>query len=242
MSDLIFALDGNPLLDLWTEHEPYRIGSPLWPGRTPSDERDAFFDKLNEAYAARREACSRWSWAVPDNRALNAIAGHGRIVEIGAGRGYWARLLSDRGVDIVAYDWCPPGPDNAYHPYEGLWFDVEHGGPERAGDHPDRTLFLCWPPMTGMATDALRAYVEAGGTSVVYVGEGTGGCTGDDEFHGLLGLDPWCPRCILDYEGAECICVDVVCEIVDTVAIPQWDGLHDSLYVAEVILPGRTQP
>jgi hypothetical protein len=36
--------------------------------------------------------------------ALAAIARYAPIVEMGAGTGYWARCLRERGIDAVAYD------------------------------------------------------------------------------------------------------------------------------------------
>ena len=46
------------------------------------------------------------SWAVPSAEALEVIAqvSGGRVVEVGAGTGYWAWLLTRRGVDVVAVD------------------------------------------------------------------------------------------------------------------------------------------
>ena len=46
----------------------------------------------------------RYAWAVPDERALSICAAFGPLVEMGSGRGYWAHLLQQRGVDILAYD------------------------------------------------------------------------------------------------------------------------------------------
>ena len=48
--------------------------------------------------------CKKYAWAIPDERALQILASFSPLIEIGAGRGYWARLLRDQGVDILAFD------------------------------------------------------------------------------------------------------------------------------------------
>lgn len=162
-------------------------------------------DRVVEAWKIQRTMRHEYAWAIPDDFALDIIVSHSPIVEIGAGKGYWAALLAERGADIICYD---------EKPYENNWmvgpnrfFDVVLGGPTKANRHPNRTLFLCWPPYsTSMAADALRAYQ---GKTVIYIGEGDGGCTGDDNFHALL--NRW--NKITDY------------------SIPTWYGLHDYLSV-----------
>jgi hypothetical protein len=98
-------------------------------------------------------------------------------------------------------DWTYCAVDTPYMP-------IRKGGPERAADYPDRTLLLIWPPYAEpMAHDALRAFT---GRTLVYIGEGDGGCTGDDAFHALIDAE-WD-------------------EIADH-AVPQWWGLHDHLWI-----------
>jgi hypothetical protein len=58
-----------------------------------------------------------------------------------------------------------------------------------------------------MATESLRHYT---GDLVIYVGEGDGGCTGDNEFHRIL-REQW--------------------REISVVHIPQWDGLHDVMFM-----------
>jgi len=158
----------------------------------------------------RESRVHRYAWAVPDDAALRIMAKHAPIVEIGAGTGYWAALLRARGVDIVAYDKDPPdgGEGHPFHAARRAWTDVAVGGPEKAAEHPDRTLFLCWPPYDDpMAADCLREYR---GDVVIYVGEGKHGCTADDTFHDMLAAD-W--------------------HLVRAHSIPQWAGVHDRLFV-----------
>ena len=124
----------------------------------------------------RHELVKRYAYAIPNDDALAAIAAWGPVVEIGAGTGYWAHLIAVHGVDVVAYDekpgrngWCDATP----------YYQIAIGGPAAVRLHADRTLFLCWPPMSRMAARSLWLYR---GPLLVYIGEGSGGCTADDRF------------------------------------------------------------
>ena len=89
----------------------------------------------------------------PCAAALDAVAAlRMGVVEVGCGTAYWACLLRERGVDVVAYDARPPARLSAgRRDGENLFFgaafadDVERGGPEVLRSHADRALFLCWP-------------------------------------------------------------------------------------------------
>lgn len=180
-------------------------------------------DEWTRQMEDRRQLVCKYAWAIPDQAALDTIARCGPIVEIGAGTGYWAHLLRQMGVDVVAYDLVPPRTErhhNYFHrrrePLEGwpvgrLYTEVCRGGARTAGQHGSRTLFLCWPPYGApMAAQALTAYMRAGGTRLVYVGESEGGCTANDQFYRLLERD-W--------------------GLFRRIPIPQWWGMHDYLWV-----------
>ena len=94
-----------------------------------------------------------YSEAIPVVPALDLITGLSPLVEIGAGNGYWARLLADRGGDVVACDREPPAP-------ERLWSTVQSADAIQALQrHPDRVLFSCWPPRPdGYMTEVLPVY------------------------------------------------------------------------------------
>lgn len=161
-------------------------------------------------FSERARFVSVYSWAVPSEEALRVLAAAGPLIEIGAGNGYWAYLLRQRGVDIRAYDCHPPNKKpNHYHPEDRVWTRVFAGGPEKAATFPNRTLFLCWPPfMSPMAETALRRYT---GQRVAYVGEWKG-CTASPSFHDQL-VDGWTQT--------------------SEVRLPNWPGIRDRLTVWE---------
>jgi hypothetical protein len=168
--------------------------------------------------ARRRELAALFAWAIPDEGALEVLAGHAPLLECGAGTGYWAALLRARGVDVLASDLLPPETGaspagNRYHNGRRRgWTEVETvsaTGAVRAARASGRTLFLCWPPFDdeGASYAALRAYR---GDTLIYAGGGPDGPTGTVRFHRELALN-WHP--------------------VEQVALPNWPGLRDLLVV-----------
>ena len=107
-----------------------------------------------------------FAWAVPTDEAIGLIAKTAsRVIEIGAGSGYWAWMLRQAGVDVLAFDTEPAAIS---------WHRVLRGDASAVAYYPDRALFLCWPPYgTGMATTALETYR---GNKLIYVGEWRLGC------------------------------------------------------------------
>lgn len=113
------------------------------------------------------------SFAFPTEKALNEIKQYSPIIEIGAGKGYWAMKLKQHGADIIAYD--------AYIG-ENLYFPVQKGGPEKV-KNSDRTLFLCYPDLdSNMAFRCLVNYEKqiAEGKKLLLIGEE--GITADERF------------------------------------------------------------
>lgn len=163
---------------------------------------------LSTVYNRRRQFTDKFAWAIPTEEAITAIKEHidGRaLLEVGAGLGLWARLLSDAGITVTATD-LKQSPAHADFSMMETYFPVERRGAVSAVRKYQecRALMLCWPPYDGpMAAKALR---EFNGDRVVYVGEGAGGCTANDAFHRRL-----------EGEWVE----------VRSVSIPQWEGIHD---------------
>jgi hypothetical protein len=152
----------------------------------------------------RKDLCVKYAWAIPCAEAIDAIADLNEpIVEIGAGTGYWASLLAEQGVDVVAYD------DFSWK-HEPTFFNVQDGAPKSILQHPERSLFLCWPPYsTPMGDMCVRYWLLGKGKYLVFVGEVGYGCTGDENMQERLDQ----------------------LTLVKRVCIPQWEGIHDQLCI-----------
>jgi hypothetical protein len=171
---------------------------------------DLSFESRMDAGRLRQELVKRYTWAIPNEAAIRAIVSHSPIVEIGAGRGYWAKLIADAGGDIMAFDLRPPVKEgnNEYHNESGVYAPIRRGGATAVREHADRTLLLCWPPYdTRMAYNAVKHYT---GTCVIYIGEAWGGCTADDDFHRHMNTQ---------------------FDEVEEISIPQWPYIKDAMWI-----------
>lgn len=173
--------------------------SALTWGRADAErERDAF---------VRRYGCVGWT-----DGALDVIAEHAPIVEIGAGRGLWQRELQRRGVDVLAYDDQSAIPGDADENYLASSSSSpppsSPRGRVRVGNESalrswrvrreNRTLLLVYPE-GDLLPRCLRAY---GGEVVLFVGEGRGGVNGDARAFDELERE-WEVRRIVDVKPFE---------------------------------------
>ena len=165
----------------------------------------------------------KYAWAVPNQEALQAIQEQGPIIELGAGSGYWAHLLKQMDVDIVAYD------DFSWGQPDHLWFPVQIGTEHSLLGQAHRALFLCWPPNgTGMATRSLLTYLSMGGQTIIYVGEHPAYL----DTRSILGREPiYQPRGTAMAEPEFFMNLDIFFDLVRVVNIPNWPRFKDKLFV-----------
>jgi hypothetical protein len=182
------------------EHNPFL--SEWWVGRNHYELGDSrYYGSSVSAFAARTKSIEKYGFAVPTEKVLREIlkVSPKGIVEIGAGSGYWSKLLQLLGADIIA---CDDG--SGLYPFKvGAFFPVEPVGYQqmfRTKAVHERTLLVVWP-----SVDNVKIFNSYKGDTVVYVGEIGEGCTGYD---------------------AE---IEKTWEMVKHVEIPMWDCIHDSL-------------
>lgn len=155
---------------------------------------------------SRDKFVQQYAWAIPDEGAICQIASMGKIVEIGAGNGYWGSLVHQVGGIIFCVD--SQYPKNPWGPVF-VGDGPDYVTKEKLGFDPD-CLFLCWPPYADLlAANCLKKFE---GRNLVYVGELEGGCTADDEFHEIISKD-WIILCAFD--------------------IPVWHGMRDRMFIME---------
>ena len=174
------------------------------------DKHISFDDILNDTnklYTNRYDYCFKYAFAVPDENAIKTIAKYSPIIELGAGNGYWAWLLQQQGVNIKPYD------NYSWNQFKTPYTVIEKGNENILLSQPRHiNLMLCWPDYA--EPFAFNCAVNFQGKYIIYIGEGSGGCTGDDSFHNYLS----------EYF-----------HLKEKVYIPQWWGLHDDVYIYERI-------
>jgi hypothetical protein len=133
----------------------------------------------------------QYAFAIPTRRALSAIAEHGPLLEVGAGTGYWASLLAEMGVDIIAYNsstWTPrfnwDKTAKEAIMSDSQYLQMKVAGPEAALSAKGRALVLMWPDWGGAGIFALEALEMFDGKTLICVGEWEGHTLGT--FHPAL--------------------------------------------------------
>lgn len=188
----------NPVGQLVLGHDRYqRLGLPY--PRYDTFEQHPFI----AAMELRERLVRRHAWTITDPDTVAFVAEHAgtSVLDPMAGTGYWARLLTDLGVDVAASDLQPPPADDLYYPV------VTGDAVDAVRLHGDRTLLLAWPPCGDpIGADVLENYT---GDRVVFLGEVDGNC-GDDRMRHLLATE-W--RQVAEHEP------------------PQWLGQHELVVV-----------
>ena len=170
-------------------------------------------NNLMGEYYRRDYFAKEYSWSIPSKEAVDkikAFVNRDEIIEIGAGHGFWAKILQYADVKVTPTDsysdrggYLPK--DNAYTFVQDLKAD---DALNKYSDH--NVLMMSWPPYDKpLAADSLLAF---SGSKLIYIGEDQGGCTGSDRFFKDL-YGNW--------------------KNIDIVNIPQWEGVYDNLYLWE---------
>ena len=159
-------------------------------------------------WSARRKLVPKYAWAIPDEEAIREIAKLSPILEMGAGSGYWAYLLTQAGAKVFAYDNFTRKTQKATK----TWFPVKRGSFGKVDLHSNKTLLLCWPEYEHyMASECLKRHK---GKFVVHVGEENSGCTANPEFHEIVNDNHFF-------------------KLKKTIRIPQWDSIYDKVFIYE---------
>lgn len=157
----------------------------------------------------RTDLIKTYGFAVPTKDALFEIGSLDPILEVGCGSGYWASLLEKMDVDIIATDLNQDSGFGFLRKWKHIYTPAEQlDAVSAVKKYPKRNLLFIWPSYDeDWAFEALK---ESTCKNVIYVGEGSGGCTANEAFH-------------LELESNF--------ERTNTVGIPQFYGLHDFMSV-----------
>ena len=174
--------------------------------------KDRAMEVIKGVAARRGRFREQYGFAVVTAKALEQLrwtTGDVPLLEIGAGNGYLAWELQNRGWDVIPTD--PHSP-------EACGYDIGKGthtwvmplyGEVAVKMFPERTAIWSWPEMESYCADVVRAY---DGERLILIGESPGGGTGDADF---------------DEE------VDTRFHQVATISIPNFPNLHDRIEVLQ---------
>lgn len=159
------------------ESIPYKY-TDRWDYFEPGASQEAF--KLRDQWLKKgMYALVTWQWVKPFAKWI----GNKKCLEVMAGRGWLSLALKSLRIDIIAtddYSWIR----------ERNWDDpvteVEEldaiGAVKKYGKDVD-IIIMSWPYMDDTAYKTIEALHKINPIAlVVYIGEGDGGCTADDEF------------------------------------------------------------
>lgn len=141
-----------------------------------------------------------------------------KVCEIGAGTGWLSHNLQKNNVDIIPIDYKPGLDSDFGFKFNHTNITICNGIEYLENNFPD-VILLSWPDYdTSFASQILEKMKP--GQTLVYIGEGYGGCTGDDRFFDLLNKKTQLNEKITDKLQEHSL---------------SWSGVHDTWYVYNII-------
>ena len=104
----------------------------------------------------------RYGWQRPTVNAINACVSESPIIELGAGKGYWAFRINEAGGIITAFD------TGKWYGFEDLWYPVKPVPTGGVIVPKEYTLFLCWPTYGQDWSE--NALLDYEGSTVIHIG------------------------------------------------------------------------
>lgn len=164
--------------------------------------------------AKRYEFVEKYSFALPCKEAIDLIKNYGKIVELGAGTGFWTAMLQKRGFDIIATNFNENSEENtevnSYGHKIGTYINMENIDGEQAVEkYSDRNILAVWPCYGSDWIERVARKMNKN-QKLILIHEGRGGCIGNEGFYEYA-LDNLVP--------------------IQNQEIPNWPGIHDYITV-----------
>lgn len=174
------------------EYSPkFDFGSPdcavtlcRWDAMYPKSNRDiSNFSKQIRLRDAYIEHCG---FHIVTKELVDTIGPYlqGKVVEVGAGSGWFAAHLRAAGHKMTCYDngsWEYPWTPHT---------EILAGDGATVVSDAD-TVIMCWPDYNMPFAHEVAMSMKSG-AHLLHCGEGSGGCTGNNDFHDLVCADVTC--------------------------------------------------
>lgn len=160
----------------------------------------------------REEFIFSHSWSIPCKEVFDLIKKYSvgkTIYDPLCGTAYWCKLLQEEGFETKASDLFV-GEDNKYR-HNSTFIEIEKKDAIEVVAELDDciNLLLSWPPYDeSLGYDIVKGLPD--NSIVFYVGEGYGGCCGNDDMF---------------------VCFEKEYDLIDEFRLPQFMGLHDYFQV-----------
>ncbi len=142
-----------------------------------------------------------------------------KICEVGAGTGFLSKCFIELGLDITAIDLKVKNNSYGFSQTFTEILEVNAVDYLRKNSNQYDTILMSWPNYDNdFAFNVLKQMSK--GQELIYIGEGYGGCTGNDAFHEMLN-----EKCFLEKYSTEQF----------SKCSYSWPGIHDSVYVYKII-------
>lgn len=174
-------------------------------------------DENMEIWRKREDYRKSISWHIPNEDLIDCLFKNSPIISVGSGYGYSESIANQKGCDIICTD-ISNGSDNKWC-HEGIkrMEIIKMEASEAIQNHSERNVFMAWPPYDNpMAYEVVKKMCV--GRILIYVGEGYGGCTGDDNFFEYVSKN---------------------FEEIEQITIDSWSGIYDNCTVYKKISHGE---
>jgi hypothetical protein len=164
------------------------------------------------SYEKRSEFVHNSSFHLPSDSLIGLLCEMQPILSVGCGLGFTESLAIKKNCDIVCVDLYPDPKENRYFDNSATSYTevIKMDAVQAVLKWPERNVFMAWPPYNRPMADNVAQAMAPGGT-LIYIGEGAGGCTGDDGFFFTLEKE--------------------FQEIETEANIPRWRGIYDEVRV-----------
>lgn len=135
-------LEGEPIPSLNQQilafGEDYRSYRCNWKTTLP-------FERTLKIQEERRIFIKQFGFSVPSAEAIEILSKHQPILEIGAGTGYWSRLLNLNQIDVIATDPQLSNPGGFQH--QAYFPCLKLDAVQAISHHSGRNIFCSWPSL-----------------------------------------------------------------------------------------------